>query len=791
MATLVRGQSYSESIRLLLRISMLLLLGSAAQAQSFITIDGAGTGLVFEGIGGVSAGGSSRLLKDYAEPYRSQILDFLFKPNFGASLQDLKVEIGGDENSSAGAEPTHMRSVNDQNYSRGYEFWLMQQAKNRRPDIALGALEWGAPGWIGGGQFFSQDNINYITNFISGAKNAYGLAIDYVGIWNESDFDTTWIKNLKSALQVNALPTKLVAADQCCGHQWRIADDMLADSQLTEAVDVIGEHYVGSSSSSAAQSTGKPLWDSEDGGWGPGWSGAQDVAQLLLKNYPGGRLTKTELWALITAYYDLATFRNAGLILANTPWSGNFTIQPVLWAVAHVTQFAQPGWRYIDSACGPLPGGVGNYITLKAPNGTDYSTILETRGANESQTVTFAIQNGLSTGPVHVWKSNASAQFVPDDDILPVGGLFSITLPPDSIYSLTTTTGQNKGSATPPPSSGFPFPYLDSFERYSAGATAQYFSDFDGAFETTNCGGSRVGLCLRQVVTTRPIAWPLAATAEPTTFLGDINWTDYQESVDVLFEQADSMVKLYGRMGRFRQSDAYVYAYQLGLDSTGDWQLLAASEVLASGTIAAPGLNNWHQVKMIFAGGVIQGVIDGTTVVSIYDTSFTAGMGGLGTSWANAQFANFVFDLLPGSVPVSVVPLAVTLGASQTQQFLASVSGNNSQVTWALTPNLGAITAGGVYTASSFVATTQTVTVTATSVMDTTKTGTAVVTLVPVTVYLSPAAAGLSAAQAQQFTATVSGSSNTEVTWDLAPDLGSISPSGLYTAPAVISLRSP
>ena len=34
-----------------------------------------------EGIGAVSAGAPSRLLVDYPEPYRSQVLDYLFKPN--------------------------------------------------------------------------------------------------------------------------------------------------------------------------------------------------------------------------------------------------------------------------------------------------------------------------------------------------------------------------------------------------------------------------------------------------------------------------------------------------------------------------------------------------------------------------------------------------------------------------------------------------------------------------------------------------------------------------------------
>lgn len=50
-----------------------------------------------DGIGGLSGGGAtSVLLPFYPEPARSEILDFLFKPNFGASLHLLKVEIGGD-----------------------------------------------------------------------------------------------------------------------------------------------------------------------------------------------------------------------------------------------------------------------------------------------------------------------------------------------------------------------------------------------------------------------------------------------------------------------------------------------------------------------------------------------------------------------------------------------------------------------------------------------------------------------------------------------------------------------
>jgi hypothetical protein len=48
--------------------------------------------------------------------------------------------------------------------------------------------------------------------------------------------------------------------------------------------------------------------------------------------------------------------------------------------------------------------------------------------------------------------------------------------------------------------------------------------------------------------------------------------------------------------------------------------------------------------------------------------------------------------------------------------------------------------------------------------------------------------ANLTAGQQQQFTATVTGSSNTAVTWSLSPaGIGSITPDGLYTAPSTVT----
>jgi hypothetical protein len=642
----------------------LAALGERAVAQGqLITIVGASGGRVFDGIGGVSGGGSSRLLIDYPEPYRSRILDYLFKPNYGASLQSLKVELGGDEDSGGGAEPTHMRSLTDQNYTRGYEWWLMQQAKLRNPNIKLQALAWGAPGWIGGGVYYSQDSINYIINFIQGAKNTYGLTIDCIGTLNESPYNDTWIKNLKTALIANGLTTKLVAADQSTGSGWYIANDLLSDSALMSAVDEIGEHYVGYSSTYNAKSTGKPLWASEDGPWRGDWTGAVKLAKIFNRNYIEGRITMTEIWSLVSSFYDVLPLAGSGLMYANTPWSGFFDVQPAIWAAAHTTQFAQPGWQYLDNSSGYLNNG-GSYVTLKS--GSDYSIVIEAADIGTPQLATFTVAGGLSTGTVHVWTTNATTQFVQQSDITPVNGSFTINLAAGSIYSLTTTTGQAKGNAAPANSSAFPFPYSETFDSYEVGKTVKYFSDIDGAYESAPCAAGRSGICLRQVVTTPPIPWGTAAPAEPASFVGPISWTNYQVSADVLLEQPGT-AKLIGRLTEQNQSSGNVNAYQLYVSDTGAWSLRTGNfQVLTSGTVPFS-LNSWHSMKLILNGTQIQGVIDGVVVTTFFDTTYSNGMAGLGVrGFTNAQFDNFRIDPIDG---INLIPQA-QITASATSQAI-------------------------------------------------------------------------------------------------------------------------
>jgi hypothetical protein len=84
----------------------------------------------------------------------------------------------------------------------------------------------------------------------------------------------------------------------------------------------------------------------------------------------------------------------------------------------------------------------------------------------------------------------------------------------------------------------------------------------------------------------------------------------------------------------------------------------------------------------------------------------------------------------PVSVVLSVVPSKATVSASQTHAFSAAVSGSsNTGVTWSVSPNIGIVTAAGVYAAPATISKPQTVTVTAKSLADPSKSASATIWL--------------------------------------------------------------
>ncbi|MFI7039359.1 ricin-type beta-trefoil lectin domain protein [Microbispora rosea] len=618
---------------------------AAQAATTTITVNGGSTGRTFDGVGAISGGGgNSRLLIDYPETQRSQILDYLFKPGYGAAVQLLKLEIGGDANSTDGSEPSIQHTRGDINCNVGYEFWLGEQAVARNPNIKLIALPWTAPGWIGGGNFWSQDMIDYDISWLNCAKQ-HGLTINYIGGWNERGHNKTWYKNLRSALDSNGYGNVQIVGDDSFGLS--TADDMLSDPAFKAAVGVVGSHYLcgylgdatSCPSSANAVATGKPIWNSEFGSQDY-ISGSAPYIRSITRGYLDGQMTGFVNWPLVAALYPNLPFNTTALAVANSPWSGSYQLGRSLWANAQVAQFTQPGWRFLTgSASGYLGGNRsnGSYISLKSTNNTDYSTIYETSTSTTTQTVNVNVTGGLSTGTVHVWSTNLGSNnpadwFVRQPDITPSNGSYSLTMQPNRIYSVTTTTGQGKGTAAGPASAPLALPYSDDFDAYASRTEAKYFSDMQGAFEVRPCAGGRAGQCLQQVTPVRPIEWQ--DDSDAFGLVGDPSWSNYKVSVDVNFQQGGT-ITLLGRANTQLRPQSHQAAYQLRLNNSGAWSIAKSTtsgtvSTLTSGSRSSLGTNTWHTISLSFSGNQISATLDGAALGSVTDNSYFAGQVGLG-----------------------------------------------------------------------------------------------------------------------------------------------------------------
>ncbi|WP_328462149.1 ricin-type beta-trefoil lectin domain protein [Streptomyces sp. NBC_00448] len=630
---------------------------AGAATATTISVDGTSGGRTFDGIGAISGGGgNSRLLTDYPAAQQQQILDYLFKPGYGADLQIFKVEIGGDTNSTDGSESSHEHTSGAVDCTTGYEWWLMEQAKARNPAIKLYGLAWGAPGYLGGGNFWSTDTVNYLVDWLGCAKS-HGLTIDYLGGWNERGYNVAWYEQLRAALDSNGYSgTQIVGADS----DWSVANDVASDSAFAASVSVIGAHYPcaggdgGSAdtcpSTSTAVGTGKPLWASENGSQDRD-SGAPALIRSFTRGYIDGKLTAYINWPVAAAVYPNLPYDTDGLVLADQPYSGAYSVGKNLWATAQITQFTSPGWKFVDAGSGYLGGDEsnGSYVTLKSASGSDYSTVIEATTATAAQTVNVQVSGGLSTGAVHVWATNVNSatsgdNLVQQSTLTPSGGAYSLTVQPGYVYTLTTTTGQGKGTAQGPAAKPQPLPYSDDFDGDQVGQQPAYLAQQQGAFEVTGCAGGRAGNCVTQQAATKPIEWD--GDSAPYTFGGGPGWANYTVAADTLIRQPGA-VQLLARVGNQAGfNPANIDAYYLQVSDTGAWSILRNSSsgirtTLASGTTTALGTGTWHHLALTVNGSTLTAAVDGTTVGSATDSSYATGMVGLGTNgYQTDQFDN-------------------------------------------------------------------------------------------------------------------------------------------------------
>jgi hypothetical protein len=456
---------------------------------------------------------------------------------------------------------------------------------------------------------------------------------------------------------------------------WPIATDVASDPTFSAATALLAEHDMcgyptdGNQclSTSTAQALGKPLWASELGAIN-GATGAANIFRSEIRGYPNARLTGFVTWPMIAAIPPGLPHETQGLIYANQPWSGSYTVNAMTYAIAMMSWFTAPGWRYVDSASGGLGGltGVyanGSYTTLKAPNGTDWSTIAETTTTTAEQYADFTIRHGLAASTIHVWRTlpsstNPADWMVKRSDIHPVGGKFSFGLLPGYVYSFTTLVQSGKGSATPPAPAALGS-YTDNPSANTLDATPIYLAPMDGAFEYQPCATDATATCTQQMAPQPPVYW-YARTGFPYAVLGDPSWHDYTVSADVLITQTGSSAGVLDRFSNQGSAVSNFRGYILNLAEDGSWQLLKNSRymgvsILASGTLStgsAGVVGQWHNLSLTIHANTLTAVIDAHQVATATDNdpNYTTGIAGIeagavqangawtGTSWPIVQY---------------------------------------------------------------------------------------------------------------------------------------------------------
>jgi hypothetical protein len=363
----------------------------------------------------------------------------------------------------------------------------------------------------------------------------------------------------------------------------------------------------------------------------------------------------------------------------------------LVWASAHTTHFAKPGWQYlvVGEGSGLLAGG-GSFVTLT--NTSDFAIIIEKMAWDHSQCirpglseydavseeVTFTLTaEWASITTLYVWQTvfgwqgnqqTNSSFFQQLAPITVVNGSFTITVNPDELYTITTITTSTKADIpTPPASQPFPSPYSDDFESYNISSEAAFFADQAGSFEIVLATNTTHGKVMRQAVPSVPICW--SGDFAPFTIIGDTQWSDTVVSAEVLIETTGAAY-VGARSGGCCVPGGLFLA--VSVDSQ-KWSLNYNIDVENPSTALLSGAftvtaNTWYNLSLSVIDNTVNAWIGSDQVVNGYTVgSISSGWAVLGSSvqagkiYTFAQFDNFqvVGERLQCQTPAEGTPLTV------------------------------------------------------------------------------------------------------------------------------------
>ncbi|WP_159618472.1 Ig-like domain-containing protein [Ruania rhizosphaerae] len=717
-------------------------------------------GLTFKGFGTLTANSTSAVLLDYKSEHPEAYAEMI-RILFGGEhpiMNHVKIEMGNDRNNSTGSDVATMRTEDEPaNVTRHPGFQLAADALAVNPDLQVSILRWNAPAWVDG----NEDIYTWYKNTILAAYREYGYMVDYVnpGV-NEHSADLTWTEEFADRVSTDS--TGYISDDpalagfrdgeaELFGQIQTVisdevgvgtfGDEIMADADLREAVDVAAYHYNPNDDGNGnftrlADEFDMQVWNSEAQATfsntafrpnnntadptvaGTGIGGhisSLEMANTIVKGFVNSRRTHFIYQPAIGSFYEGGQYSFKELVSARDPWSGWMHYDGGLAVLQHFSNFAVTGWENADNTAGiwravpeasssgasgtnPVVGrnGEPNYLTLAAPDGSDFSTVI----VNDSEeTLTYRLSPegfGLDGAPLAVWETRAAEDGEAFNanykqrraDATSDGGAYVVEVAP---FSMTTVTSldvtDDEGWTDPLPvegertvlDSGDGVLWADDFD-YTDRTVPQLTADGQVSTETdpfVEARGGETGLIplftwdrngafeayldgdewvLRQQLDTEETgvggAWN---GGDPITAIGDRRWTNYRATVDVRFERetTDGNYAAIGARssGGDNSQSLNTTPYVLRLDRDGDWQLVRMGSVTASGSIGDIG-DEWHELSLQVAGDQVTGWIDGEQVVDWTDPDpIGSGWVDLASGFHHTQFDNLSIEQVESYLP--------------------------------------------------------------------------------------------------------------------------------------------
>lgn len=650
----------------------------------------------------------------------------------------MKTEIEGDVDSSYGSGPSfaHTNVTADRSFDRGvYLPWIVQEAKKRNPSVRLYALNWGLPAWVQGGPL-SATSVTYHLDYLIGARDRWNVTYDVIGVWNERSWSLAYVKALRAALDAAGFNRTAISVNdgtdntECtdCPSSWpdkAVSTAIARDPAFAAAMGVVGMHHGNTEGVFALpnwETAGKKYWNSENNdldGPMPQWDPVSgniygsglSWPRVVIVNYLRARATATVLCPATHSFTWNYGRENHGHTQIVEPWSGYYELGAGFWGQAHVTQFVQPGWRFLDGT------GTGQWCRSSAtdscyivwaawlsPSGGDLTLVVVNTNVTAQRldlALAGAILPRLAGGDLATWTSTSAGMFVsgPPAAVSPAGAL-TLAVPGRSVTTVTTVAGGRKAAFAVPPRAPFPLPFVARFDGQRVDGPGRFLSDLFGAFEVVSPplpvpwhppppptpGGD---LALRQAAPANPEranSWLRAGEGLPFTSLpGGSNFANAGVSAAALLAPGapvGAAVRVCGRVPIWQPATYASDVAPLGVclavaaaaGGDGAWQLTdttpgGVTSVLANGV--TPGfVGGWHNLTLAFDDDAVDAAIDGARVGgAAAGLHNAAGVAGLGTSWhdhayfddvslgpgrgGSAPAGSWLHDVLPGEAAMA------------------------------------------------------------------------------------------------------------------------------------------